>query len=307
MRVARPTILLDCDPGHDDAVAIALAGQLTDLIGITTVSGNVGLHMTTRNALVVTQIADLDVPVWSGADRPLVAPPSHAAEIHGNTGLDGVDLPDVTGTVAGTDAVGEMARLAEERPDAWFVPIGPLTNVALAMRANLALPVAGLSIMGGSLEAGNSTRAAEFNVWADPEAAAAVFGSGLPLVMCGLDLTRQFYVDDLVLGELAGIGNGVSSFLADLLRSYLAAVEARGGVRRAALHDPCAVLALTNPELFGSERLHVEIELTGTHTRGATVADRRDFPGSAEPNVTVMTEIDRTAAMSVLLEAIARY
>lgn len=307
--MARPTIVLDCDPGHDDAVAIVLAGRHTELAAITTVSGNAPLSATTRNALLTTQLAGLDVPVHAGAERPLVAPPRFAPEIHGESGLDGPVLPDLEREAAGDDAVATLIEASRGHDDLWVVAVGPLTNVALAMRADpgFALRLAGVSIMGGGINTGNVTPAAEFNIWADPEAAAVVFDSGAPLKMCGLDLTRQFFVDDEVIGRLRTIGNDMAAFVADLLGYYSTSTAARSGVRRAFLHDPCAVLAVTHPELFTFEDLAVEIELAGEHTRGMTLADQRGFLGAAEPNVEVMRTIDRDRAMELLFDTISSY
>jgi inosine-uridine nucleoside N-ribohydrolase len=305
--VTRPTIVLDCDPGHDDAVAIVLAGRHADTLSITTVSGNAPLSATTRNALMTTQIAGLDVPVHAGAARPLVAPPRFAPEIHGETGLDGPVLPELTRAPAGRDAVATLLQAARDHDDLWVVAVGPLTNVALAIRADpgFADRLAGISIMGGGIGVGNVTPAAEFNIWADPEAAAVVFGCGAPVRMCGLDLTRQFEVDEAVIGRLRQIGNEVATFVADLFDHYCAAIEARSGIRRAALHDPCAVLAVTHPELFTVDELAVEVELTGRHTRGMTLADQRGFVGGASPNVQVMRTIDRSAGLEILFDTIA--
>jgi inosine-uridine nucleoside N-ribohydrolase len=305
--VPRPTIVLDCDPGHDDAVAIILAAVHTDLVAITTVSGNAPLSATTRNALLVTQIADIDVPVYAGAERPLIEPPRHAPQIHGTTGLDGPVLPPLERELAGTDAVARLIALSHEHADLWIVAVGPLTNVALALRSDPGLGgrIAGISIMGGALHTGNTTRAAEFNVWADPEAAAIVFDSGVALRMAGLDLTYQFFVDDETVAALRAIGSEVAAFVADLFGFYIGAVEARGGRRQAFLHDPCAVLALTHPELFEVEDLRVDVELTGSVTRGSTVPDARRLLDAPEPNVTVLRRVDRPAGMEVVLRAIA--
>jgi inosine-uridine nucleoside N-ribohydrolase len=305
--VPRPTIVLDCDPGHDDAVAMIVAAAHTDLVAITTVSGNAPLSATSRNALLVAQIAGVDVPVYAGADRPLVEPPRHAPQIHGATGLDGPVLPPLERELAGDDAVARLSALSHAHADLWIVAVGPLTNVALALRSDPGLVgrLAGISIMGGALHTGNASRAAEFNVWADPEAAAIVFDSGVPLRMAGLDLTYQFYVDDHTVATLRAIGSQVAAFVADLFDFYIGAIEARGGRRRAFLHDPCAVLALTHPELFETEDLRVDVELTGSVTRGSTVPDVRHLLDAPEPNVTVLRRVDRAAGMEVVVDAIA--
>ncbi|MGD9999970.1 MAG: nucleoside hydrolase, partial [Ilumatobacteraceae bacterium] len=189
----RPSIVLDCDPGHDDAIAIIVAARHTDLLGITTVAGNAPLERTTRNALIVRELLGIDVPVHSGAARPLVAEPKHAEYVHGASGMDGAELPEPTRPVDGTDAVEFIVETCRANEGTWLVPVGPLTNIALALRVapDLARRIAGISLMGGGT-VGNRTPVAEFNIWADPEAAAAVFGYGGPLVMSGLDLTFQF-------------------------------------------------------------------------------------------------------------------
>jgi inosine-uridine nucleoside N-ribohydrolase len=300
-------LLVDCDPGHDDAVALLVAAHDADLVAITTVNGNAPLHHTTANALAVTQIAGLDVPVHSGAAAALVEPSHHATAVHGDSGFGGVTLPPLQRAVDGTDAVACISDAARRHADLHVVAIGPLTNVALALRADSGLGgrLAGISIMGGGARGGNRTAAAEFNIWADPEAAAVVFGAGVPLRMCGLDLTAQLTVDDEVLAELRAIGTDAALLVADLLGFYCDAYEAATGVRRAVLHDPCAVLALTRPELFTWDERHVEIELTGTHTRGMTVVDERARLDLPPPNCRVMRTIDREGALRAVYESVS--
>jgi inosine-uridine nucleoside N-ribohydrolase len=193
----RPAIILDCDPGHDDAIAIVVAAQETELLGITAVAGNAPLDRTTHNALVMRELLGIDVPVHSGAVRPLIVEPSPAAAVHGVSGLDGADLPEPTRPLDSTDAVGFIVDTCRAREGTWIVAVGPLTNVALALRAapDLISRIGGISIMGGG-SFGNRSAVAEFNIWADPDAASIVFGdagaAGRPLVMAGLDVTHQF-------------------------------------------------------------------------------------------------------------------
>ena len=190
----RPQLILDCDPGHDDAIAILMAAKHAELLAITAVSGNVPLKLTAHNALITTQILGLDTPVYAGADRPLIAPSRHAEFIHGKSGLGGPILPPLTRQLAGHDAVRFIIEAGRRYDDLWVVATGPLTNVALALRQapDLAAHLAGIAIMGGSSSFGNTTSHAEFNIWADPEAAAIVFASGAKLWLCGLNLTHQF-------------------------------------------------------------------------------------------------------------------
>src|SRR6478736_2602047 len=189
-------VLLDCDPGHDDVMAVLTAARYADLVAITTVAGNAALEYTTRNALVTCDLAGIEGPVHSGAAGPRSGPTQNAVHVHGNEGLDGVEIPRPARPVAGTDAAGFIVETVAETPGLWIVAVGPLTNVALALRADpeLANRVAGISIMGGGTF-GNATAAAEFNIWADPEAADVVFRSGARIRMCGLDLTHQVCAD----------------------------------------------------------------------------------------------------------------
>jgi inosine-uridine nucleoside N-ribohydrolase len=307
----RPVVILDCDPGHDDALAIAVAARHTELLGITTVAGNVPLPLTTRNALVMTQVLGLEVPVHVGSPRPLVAEPRTAEFIHGASGLDGPEPPTVVREPASHDAVRFIVDTARSRPDdVWLVATGPLTNVALALRSapDLAERLAGIALMGGGVPFGNVTPAAEFNVLVDPEAADAVYRSGVRLVMAGLNVTHQWMIDAAIIARIRAAGGEAATFCAALLEYYADAyARAFSGEPRGPLHDPCAVLALSHPELFEREPRHVVIELTGTHTRGMTLADLRGVYKSAPPNVELLTRIDAGRATDVLVETLASY
>ena len=304
-----PKIILDCDPGHDDAMAILLAGRHTELLGITAVSGNAPLSMTAPNALLMAELLDLDVPVHAGADRPLLVRARHATAVHGETGLDGPVRPAVTRELQSNDAVQFIIDTVRSNDDVWLVPVGPLTNIALAFRQapDIVERLAGISIMGGSATVGNVTSTAEFNVWADPDAAAIVFDAGAKvLLMAGLNLTHQFYVDRDTIASMRAHGNRAGDFGADLFDFYLSSSEKRTGRSQVALHDPCAVLAITHPELFEFGDRHVVVETSGAHTAGMTVVDERGF-GEAAPNCQVEYSIDRDAAMRVFLDAVSTY
>ncbi len=308
----RPHIILDCDPGHDDALALLLAAQHCDLLGVTTVSGNAPLADTTRNALLTLQIAELGAPVHAGAARPLVAEAQHAPDIHGESGLGGPVLPELTREPASREAVRFIVETARQTDGVWLVAVGPLTNVALALREapDIAARLAGISVMGGSTGPGNRTPTAEFNIWADPEAAQIVFGSGVPLKMCGLNVTHQFMILEADVARIRALGNPAASFAADLLGFYgQAYADAFSGRAEGPLHDPCAVLVLTHPELFEFKLRHVAVELRGEHTRGMTVVDERGRRArdAAPPNVQVAYTIDRDAALEVLIETLASY
>ena len=303
-----PRIILDCDPGHDDAVALLLAAHTCDLLGVTTVSGNAPLHLTTHNALISAQIYGLDVPVYAGADRPLVAEAQHAAFIHGETGLGGPELPDLTRQAAGEDAVRFIIDTVRAQENVWLVAVGPLTNIALALRAapDLAGKLGGVSIMGGSAGFGNVTPVAEFNIWADPEAADIVYRSGAPLIMCGLNVTHQWLIDEETVHRIREVGGDAATFVADMLTYYSQAYGKKfSGRAEGPLHDPCAVLALSHPELLEFGVRHVAVECAGAHTRGMTVVDERGVKESEGGNVKVAYKIDAEGASKLLFEALS--
>jgi len=309
--VPRPKIILDCDPGHDDAIAIVLAGRHTELLGITTVNGNAPLARTTANALVMTQLLDLETPVHSGASQPLVAPVLHAEYIHGESGMDGAELPKVTRAVTGTIAVEFIIDTVRANEGMWLVPTGPLTNIALALRSapDLAKRVAGISLMGGGTTYGNRTAAAEFNILCDPEAAAIVFESGSPITMCGLNLTHQLLASPERIAAIRAVGTRLAGILADLLTffsgTYMGLYQER--FVGAPIHDACAVLAVTHPELFSIQPAYVVIDVNGTHTRGMTLVDRRPIKNLPPPNVNIVETVDADAVFALLTSTVASY
>lgn len=305
----RPAIILDCDPGHDDAIAIMAGARYCELLGITTVSGNVDLGRTTRNALTTCQVAGIDVPVHSGAARPLVAEPRHARFIHGESGLDGPHLPPLDRSVASGDAVRFIIDTVRSRDGVWLVAVGPLTNIALALRQapDIAERLNGISIMGGGLSFGNVTPAAEFNIFADPEAAAVVFDAPVRRILAPLDLTHQLLIDGEAIARFRQNDTRAGRFAADMLDYYCDAyARAFSGRQEGPLHDPCAVLALSHPELFEREELYVTVETRGEHTRGMTLADRRGVRSDLAPNTEVLTRIDADGALELLVSSTAR-
>lgn len=305
----RPAIILDCDPGHDDAIAIVIAARNADLVGITTVSGNAPIESTTHNALVMKDLLGLDVPVHKGATRPLVAPPQYATFVHGESGLDGADLPEPTSTIDGDNAAEWIIETCRAREGLWLVPVGPLTNIGIALRLapDLAHRIAGISIMGGGTF-GNRTTAGEFNIWVDPEAADIVFSYGGPLIMAGLNLTHQFRATQARIDQVKSMPGLLANVLGDLLQFFTNTYMRRHhGMDGGAIHDPCAVMALTHPHLFTKSRRHVVIELTGTHTRGMTLVDQRDLREVKEANCDVLETIDSEAAFAVMTDAIAHF
>lgn len=304
----KPRIILDCDPGHDDAVAILFAAQHCEVLAITAVSGNVPLNLTQRNARIVAQLGNLNLAVHAGASRPITAEALHAEFIHGESGLGGPTLPDLNYPLTSEDAVSHIIKTIREEDDVWLVPVGPLTNIALAFRTapDIIERVKGVSIMGGG-SFGNVTPMAEFNIYADPEAADIVFSSGAPIIMCGLDLTHQYMVDSDTIAALRSIGNTASVFTADLMQFFCDMYEEKFGIHAGPLHDPCAVMAITHPELFVLEPRHVTIELNGTHTRGMTVIDERGTIDAKASNVQVAQSINRDKAIDLLIETLKLY
>jgi inosine-uridine nucleoside N-ribohydrolase len=306
-RGRRPRILLDCDPGHDDAVAIVVAARFAELLGITTVAGNAPLDRTTYNACVMRDLLGLDTEVHSGAQRPLVLAAADAAYVHGESGLDGADLPAPTRAADGTDAVGFIIETCRTHDDVWLVPIGPLTNIALALRTapDLAGRIAGISLMGGG-RFGNRTPVAEFNIWADPHAAAMVFDSGVRLMMTGLDATHRFQVTPDRIAEVDRLDGRLAAVLTDLFGFFTGNYVSRHeGLTGAPLHDPLAVLVLTHPELFTVDERHVAVETVGELTRGMTVIDDRSQLDRRPGTCSVVADLDAGALWALVVEAIA--
>jgi len=315
----RTKAIIDCDPGHDDAVAILLAARHFDLLGITTVGGNAPVWRVTENALRVLElIGRPEVPVARGAAGPILGSLPRAGErVHGTTGLDGAELPRGSNRVITKGAVEFLVETVMGNPGTVVIATGPLTNLALAMRVEprLAKSIARLSIMGGSATWGNVTAAAEFNAWADPEAAHIVFSSGARITMCGLDLTRQAAVGPETIARFRAVGTHTAGVVADLLEHYRAAAERVYGTPAVPLHDPCAVAALAAPELFEVTPAHVAVELRGEETRGMTVVDRRFLgaeaaeqrraAGAPEPNCRLATRVDAEGLFRLVEEALA--
>ncbi len=276
------------------------------MLGVTTVSGNAPLVDTTRNALAVVELLGAKTPVHAGAVKPLEAEPVHAGLVHGANGLGGVELPPPIVSVVSEDAVAFILEETRRVADVWLVPIGPLTNIAMALQRDPDLPrrIAGISLMGGSASEGNVTPAAEFNVWADPEAADLVFRSGALIRMCGLNLTHQLRTSDDLIERLGSLGTPLGDFVGSMFGFLHDRMADLVGERRAALHDPCAVLAVTHPELLEFEPRSVRMELKGEFTRGMTVVDQRTTRRRDEPNVEVAYHIDAERAMRLVMTSI---
>jgi inosine-uridine nucleoside N-ribohydrolase len=297
-------ILLDCDPGHDDAIALllALASPELDLLGVTSVSGNQTLEKTTANAIRVLEFAGrADMPVAAGADRPLVRERFVASYVHGETGLDGPDLPPAQARPVNRHAVDFLADKIREREGAvTLVPIGPLTNVALLLALHPDARPERIVLMGGAIAEGNITPAAEFNIWADPEAAARVFRSGIDVTMVGLDVTHRALFTSAHVGRLAG---RVGGMVAELLRFYGHFHKEVYNFDGSPIHDAVAVAHVIRGDLVTTEHLNTEIEVESELCRGRTVVDVWRRSGR-EPNSRVAVDIDADGFFELLLERI---
>ena len=297
-------ILLDCDPGHDDAIALllALASDEVVLRGVTTVAGNQTLEKTTANAIRVLELVGRgEIPVAAGADRPLVREPRVAANVHGETGLDGPDLPPPQGRPSPQHAVD---FLAERLDGATLVATGPLTNVALLLARHTDARPERIVLMGGAIAEGNVTPAAEFNIWADPEAAARVFSSGIEVTMVGLDVTHQALVTNAHAEGLRGAGR-VGAVIAELLEFYGVFHGEVYGFDGSPVHDAVAVAHVIDPTLLETAHVNVQVDCESQLCRGRTVVDLWRRTG-LEPNAYVATGIDAERFLALLHQRLAR-
>jgi inosine-uridine nucleoside N-ribohydrolase len=297
-------VLLDCDPGHDDAIALllALASPELELLGVTTVAGNQTLEKTTANAIRVLEFAGrADVTVAAGADRPLLREQFIAAYVHGETGLDGPDLPPPQSAPVDRHAADFLADKIRERDGAvTLVPVGPLTNVALMLALHPDARPERIVLMGGAIAEGNVTPAAEFNIWCDPEAAARVFASGIDVTMIGLDITHRALFTTAHIGRLAG---RVGEMVTELLRFYDRFHREVYGFDGSPIHDALAVAHVMNSELVETKHLNVEIDVESELCRGRTVVDlwRRT---ERTPNAHVGVDVDADGFTELLIERI---
>jgi pyrimidine-specific ribonucleoside hydrolase len=308
--VSAPTpIVLDCDPGHDDAIALllGLASPELELLGVSTVAGNQTLEKTTANALRVLEFVGRgDVPVAAGADRPLVRALSVAAHVHGESGLDGPTLPPPAGAAVDRHGVDFLADavLGSDRK-VTLVPTGPLTNVAifLARYPEAVRNVERIVLMGGSIAEGNVTPAAEFNIWTDPEAAARVFTSGLPVTMIGLDVTHKALMTDAHAERLRA-GRPAAKLVAELYDFFAGYHRRTYGFDGAPIHDAVAVAQVVCPGLVETLPRRVDVDCESKLCRGRTVVDLWRRTGKAA-NADVGVDIDDEAFLELLCERIA--
>ena len=296
-------IILDCDPGHDDAIALmlALASPEVELLGVTTVSGNTTLPNATANALkVLEHVGRADVPVAAGADRPLLRERYAAKDVHGESGLEGPDLPEPrTEPLAqhAVDFLGEHVR------GATLVPVGPLTNVALMLARYPDARPERIVLMGGAIAEGNVTPAAEFNIWADPEAAARVFESGLDVTMIGLDVTHKALVGGQAVERMRASGRA-GTLVAELMAYYNRFHRETYGFDGSPVHDALALAHVLRPGLVQTKHVHVAVETQSELCRGRTVVDVWRRTGKA-PNAHVGVDVDGDAFVELLVERIA--
>jgi len=304
-------ILLDCDPGHDDAVAILLAAghDAIDVRAITTVAGNCPLELATRNACGVAALAGLaDVPIAAGAAGPLQGELVTAPDIHGESGLDGYTLTTGEAPLDPRTALELMTATLEAAPEpVTLVPTGPLTNVAqlLSARPDLHTRIREIVLMGGSTGRGNTTPAAEFNVFVDPEAAALVFESGVPLTMVGLNLTHQARATPEVLERIRALPGEPARAVAGWMAFFGGAYERVHGEFAPPVHDPCTVAMLIDPSVIRCVDTFVAVETAGRWTRGATVVDLNGRLGRA-PNARVAMELDAPRFWELVISALER-
>jgi inosine-uridine nucleoside N-ribohydrolase len=300
-------IVIDCDPGHDDAIAIllALSSPEVEVRGITTVAGNQTLDKTTRNALKVLELAGRrDVPVAAGADAPLKRTLRVAANVHGETGLDGPDLPEPTTKVVDAHAADFLAELIE--PGVVLVPVGPLTNVALLLQRHPDVRdrLERIVWMGGSIAEGNVTPAAEFNAFVDPEAAAIVFGSGIPVTMIGLDVTHKALFTRAHADRLRDTG-AAGRAVAELSDFFQRFHESRYAFDGSPIHDALAVAHVIDPTLVTTVNCNIAIETASEHCDGRTVVDRWLVLEDAPRNGHAGIDVDAARFLDLLVDRIS--
>lgn len=304
-------IIMDCDPGIDDAVALCLAAahpEAFEILGITTVAGNQTIDKVTRNALRLTEFYGLDVPVAKGAVTPITRAPQTASDVHGRNGMGDVELPVETRTAVSDNAVmflHEKIQSLQEGEKLTLIPTGPLTNIALFLKV---FPqdrekIEEIVLMGGAAVGGNITPTAEFNIYEDPEAAAIVFDSGLPIVMCGLDATSLCRVYKENADALAQEEGKIARAVGQMIRFYLSGAVYRGK-GYACIHDAVTFMYLLHPEIYTGVKMPVKVDCSEGMNRGMTVCDSRSWTYQEEPSITVLMDADGEKFLEYLVEAI---
>ena len=308
--IKKRPIILDGDPGHDDAIAWVLASTVPEfeIKAITTVAGNQTLEKVTYNARRIVSLLKLDIEVAKGRNRPICSDLIIAPNFHGETGLDGPKLPEPDHELSRLSAIEMMAKVLKESDEkVTVITTGAQTNIAALLLAHPELKekIEMISTMGGGLRNGNWTAGAEFNILVDPEAAYTVYHSGLPLQMCGLDVTEKALVYPEDWDRIRKLNNPVAKIVAEWFDFFFIHVKSLGWAG-ATTHDPCAVMSLVHPEIFDIRDYYVDIELNGKYTRGATVADFRGTTGN-KPNCRCVVDLDRQKFVDYLYEACAKF
>jgi len=306
-------IIMDCDPGHDDAIALILAASEVSHLhieAITTVAGNVEVEKNTLNALRVLEVIDSnEIPVFQGAEGPLVKKREIAEEIHGDTGLDGPELPEIPNKEPSEGHAVDfiIEQLLNTEKEITLVATGPLTNIALAMikEPKIIPRIKEIVLMGGGTF-GNWTPAAEFNIYVDPEAAKKVFNSNVPITMFGLDVTHQAIATDEIIDNLSNINNKVSRFVVELLQYFSQTNKDLFDLEGGPIHDACTVMYLMDPTVFVFNRLRVDIETKGEFSNGMTVVDFLGVTGR-EPNVKFAETLDNEKFWDTFTKALESY
>jgi purine nucleosidase len=305
-------IILDCDPGHDDAVAILLAhgSPAIELLAVTTVVGNQTLAKVTQNALATGTIAGITGVLFAaGCARPLVRTIENAPAIHGESGMDGPTLPEPTIELDPRHAVDLIIDIimAHEPGTVTLVPTGGLTNIAMAARKEprIVERVKEVVLMGGGYHTGNWSAVAEFNIIIDPEAAHIVFNESWPVVMVGLDLTHQALATDEVVAKIKAVGTGPAKFVCELMDFFAHAYKGVQGFDFPPVHDPCAVAYVIDPTIVTTRKVPVDIELAGKLTLGMTVADFR-APAPEDCNTSVAVDLDHERFWDLITDALVR-
>ncbi len=312
--MAKP-IIIDCDPGQDDAINLLLAMSSPEelqLLGITTVAGNVPLNLTERNARLMCDIAGRsDVPVFAGCDRPLLRPLVTAEEVHGRTGIDGIEIGEPKQALEAQHAVDFIIDTLRSAADqsVTLVPTGPLTNIAMALTKapDIISKVDEIVLMGGAMrEGGNYSPSAEFNILVDPHAAHVVFECGRPIVAMGLDVTHQVLATKQRIAKIRDVGNGPALATANMLSFFSRHDSAKYGNDGAPLHDPCTVAYLLKPDLFTGKQCNVAVEIQSELTMGHTAVDFWRGSNRSE-NVLWMHTVDAEGFYNLLADRLARF
>lgn len=304
-------IIMDCDPGHDDAIAIILAAAQPELeiLGITTVSGNAEIEKTTKNALKICDLVSLtDVVVSKGASEPLIRLRETAPGIHGDSGLDGPELADPSRSWSEEHGADTIIRLIKESNEpVTILPTGPLTNIAIALSKapEIKEHIEEIVLMGGGTF-GNWTPTAEFNIWADPEAAKKVFDSGIPIVVMGLDITHQALATQEVIDQVNKIDNNVARVVGELLVFFASTYKAMFGFDGAPVHDVLTVAYCIAPELFKLKDVNITVETKGEFTAGTTLIDLHGVTGR-KVNAKFGLELDVEGFWDLMIKALKKY